>query len=173
MKTLRGARTLACRVHTRVNAWVRPLRVFARVYLMGLQPIQWNENFRPAGGADPVVRAGPHGPASPSIDKFEPTWASAADQGVRPTLRFVHPGPSVFDGANTARKSACVTSVLSGLIPRGRWLYPSGSASCRSRLSFRLFLPDAAALRNPDSCRVARDQPTALRLSRHKPISRS
>jgi hypothetical protein len=41
--------------------------------LMGLQPIQWD-----AGGADPLVRAGPPGPATSSIDKYQ----QQADVGV-------------------------------------------------------------------------------------------
>src|ERR1035441_5819093 len=49
------------------------------------------------GGADPLVRAGPPGPVPSSIDKFHkewtitsnrPTWAWAADQGVRPTWHW-------------------------------------------------------------------------------------
>jgi hypothetical protein len=45
---------------------------------MGLQPIQRNENLRAAGGADPLVRAGPPGPAASSIDKYQ----QQADVGV-------------------------------------------------------------------------------------------
>ncbi len=45
---------------------------------MGLQPIQSDENLRPASGADPLVRAGPPGPAASSIDKYQ----QQADVGV-------------------------------------------------------------------------------------------
>jgi hypothetical protein len=73
---------------------------------MGLQPIQSDENLRAASGADPLVRAGPPGPAASSIDKYQ----QQADVGVGcgpggpPHFAFVPPRPSVFDGANTARK---------------------------------------------------------------------
>jgi hypothetical protein len=53
---------------------------------MGLQPIQWNENFdyrRTPRSArvpqDPL-------PQASTYTSSKPTWASAADQGVRPTL---------------------------------------------------------------------------------------
>ncbi len=44
MTTRRGARILRAAL-TLLNAWVRSPRVLARVYLVDLQPIQWNENF--------------------------------------------------------------------------------------------------------------------------------
>ena len=75
---------------------------------MGLQRIQWNDNLRPAGGADPLVRAGPPGPATSSIDKYQ----QQADVGVGlgpggpPHFAFIHPRPGVFDGALIARHKA-------------------------------------------------------------------
>ena len=71
---------------------------------MGLQPIQWNENLRPASGVDPLVRAGPPGPATSSIDKYQ----QQADVGVGrgpggpPHFAFVHPRQGVFDGVKCA-----------------------------------------------------------------------
>jgi hypothetical protein len=72
---------------------------------MGLQPIQWNENLPPAGGADPLVRAGPPGPAASSIDKYQ----QQADVGVGrgpggpPHFAFVRPRQGVSRHARSAR----------------------------------------------------------------------
>jgi hypothetical protein len=65
------------------------------------------------GGADPLVRAGPPGPAASSIDKYQ----QQADVGVGrgpggpPHFVFVHLGPSVFDGANAANTIVRATRV--------------------------------------------------------------
>jgi hypothetical protein len=52
---------------------------------MDLRPTNGDKD---ACGADPLVRAGPPGPALRGFVDFSsrPTRASAADQGVRPTL---------------------------------------------------------------------------------------
>ena len=49
-----------------------------------------------SGGADPLVRAGPPGPALQALTNTStgPTRASAADQGVRPTLHSWDPRSS-------------------------------------------------------------------------------
>jgi hypothetical protein len=53
---------------------------------MGLRPTKGNEDV---SGADPLVRAGPPGPAlQVSSILTRPTRASAVDQGVRPTGVF-------------------------------------------------------------------------------------
>ena len=54
---------------------------------MGLRPTKGDEDV---SGADPLVRAGPPGPALRASIEFisKPTRASAADQGVRPTYVF-------------------------------------------------------------------------------------
>jgi hypothetical protein len=54
---------------------------------MGLRPTNGDED---TCGADPLVRAGPPGPALRGFIDFRsrPTRASAADQGVRPTQVF-------------------------------------------------------------------------------------
>jgi hypothetical protein len=58
--------------------------------------------------ADPLVRAGPPGPASSNsvLTPTRPTGASAADQGVRPTIRARRLETSV----DLAGKSASATS---------------------------------------------------------------
>jgi hypothetical protein len=66
---------------------------------MGLQPANGMKTSA-NGGAEPLVRAGPPGPAASSIDKYQ----QQADVGVGrgpggpPHLAFVHPRSSVFDG---------------------------------------------------------------------------
>jgi hypothetical protein len=58
---------------------------------MGLRPTQGDEDLSGADPwADPLVRAGPPGPALRGFIDFSsrPTRASAADQGVRPTGVF-------------------------------------------------------------------------------------
>ena len=55
---------------------------------MGLRPTKGDEDAKWGGPlADPLVRAGPPGPALRGFIDFSsaPTGASAADQGVRPT----------------------------------------------------------------------------------------
>ena len=57
---------------------------------MGLRPTNGEEDL---SGADPLVRAGPPGPALRGFIDFSsrPTRASAADQGVRPTCSSMEP----------------------------------------------------------------------------------
>jgi hypothetical protein len=62
---------------------------------MGFQPIQWNENLRSASGADPLDPL-----PQASTNNSRPTWASAADQGVRPTLHSSIPD-KVFSTVRT------------------------------------------------------------------------
>ena len=60
----------------------------ARVYLMGLQPFQWTENFDQWWGGPPGPRGSPWTRCSELYQSHSrPTRASAADQGVRPGVR--------------------------------------------------------------------------------------
>ena len=54
----------------------------------GLQPIQWNETFDQRVGRTPWSARVPLDPLpqASTNTSSRPTWASAADQGVRPTL---------------------------------------------------------------------------------------
>src|ERR1035441_4227077 len=67
----------------------------------GLAAHPTDETLRPASGADPLVRAGPPGPAVSSIDKYQ----QQADVGVGrgpggpPHFAFVPTRQGVFDGA--------------------------------------------------------------------------
>jgi hypothetical protein len=76
---------------------------------MGLQPIQRDENLRPASGADALVRAGRPGPAVSSIDKYQ----QQADVGVGrgpggpPHFAFVRPRQGVSTHARSARTFRC------------------------------------------------------------------
>jgi hypothetical protein len=59
--------------------------------LRGLQSAGASFVFGAKGGADPLVRAGRARPALPSKNQLlaiakRPTWGSAADVGVRPTI---------------------------------------------------------------------------------------
>src|ERR1035438_666239 len=66
----------------------RNFNAFAGVYLMGLQPIQRDETFDQRVGRTPWSARVPLDPLpqASTNTSSRPTWASAADQGVRPTL---------------------------------------------------------------------------------------
>jgi allantoate deiminase len=87
-------------VHALIAGWLNAAGCEVRIDAVG--------NLRAASRADPLVRAGPPGPALPrpnqsQVSPKRPTRASAADQGVRPTFVIgshldTVPNAGAFDG---------------------------------------------------------------------------
>jgi len=88
-----------------------------------LRPMPLTLQFCIYCGADPLVRAGPPGPAfanriSIRPEERKPTRASAADRGVRPTAKVSGIGRLRVRGTSTSRPMACLeTRRRAGILP--------------------------------------------------------